>query len=241
MFKGLFEAPFKAPFKECSMRNLLTLGVAALLSGCIGVEPSRPEPSYQPAYPLLPPPPAPSSGGLYQMGYGMDLYDDRRATRAGDIVTILLQERTQSSKSAETNISKGSAAEMPEPTILGSIVSGSGAAGLFNSIENSNKFNGAADSDQSNSLTGTISAVVTAVYPNGLLQVQGEKWLKLNRGEEYVRVSGLVRQEDIDGSNRVSSLKLADARLAYSGTGELADSNSAGWLMRFFLSPLMPF
>jgi flagellar L-ring protein FlgH len=79
------------------------------------------------------------------------------------------------------------------------------------------------------------------VYPNGLLQVQGEKWLKLNRGEEYVRVSGLVRQEDIDGSNRVSSLKLADARLAYSGTGELADSNSAGWLMRFFLSPLMPF
>jgi len=224
------------------MRNMLLFAAALLLlAGCVGVQPKRAEPSYQPAYPLLPPPPLPQSGGLYQSGYGINLYNDRRGTRAGDIVTIILQERTQSSKSAATNISKGSVSELPEPTILGSVISGSGTNGLFNSIENSNKFNGAADSDQSNSLTGTISAVVTAVYPNGLLQVQGEKWLQLNRGEEYVRVSGLVREEDIDGSNAVSSLRLADARLAYSGTGELADSNTAGWLTRFFLSPLLPF
>ncbi len=224
------------------MARFVLLALAALLvSGCIGVTPKRPEPSYQPAYPLLPPPPTPTAGALFQTGYGINLYDDRRATRAGDIVTIVLQEKTQSSKSAATNISKGSTSELPEPTILGSVISGSGTNGLFNSIDNKNKFNGAADSDQSNSLTGTISAVVTAVYPNGLLQVQGEKWLQLNRGEEYVRVSGLVRQEDIDGSNAVSSLRLADARLAYSGTGELADANAAGWLTRFFLSPFMPF
>jgi flagellar L-ring protein precursor FlgH len=224
------------------MRSVVLIAVVSLMaSGCIGIQPKRPEPSYQPAYPLLPPPPTPQSGGLYQTGYGMNLYDDRRGTRAGDIVTIVLQEKTQSSKSAATNISKDSSSELPEPTVLGSVISGSGTNGLFNSIENKNKFNGAAGSDQSNSLTGTISAVVTAVYPNGLLQVQGEKWLQLNRGEEYVRVSGLVREEDIDGSNAVSSLRLADARLAYSGTGELADSNTAGWLTRFFLSPLLPF
>ena len=214
---------------------------AVAIGGCIPMTPHRSEPSYEPAYPLMPPPPVPTSGGLYQTGYGMDLYDDHRAMHAGDIVTIVLQEVTKSSKSAATNINKGSSSELPEPTVLGSVISGSNPKGLLNSIENSNKFNGAADSDQSNSLTGTISAVVTAVYPNGLLQVQGEKWLQLNRGEEYVRVSGLVRREDIDGSNMVSSLKLADARLAYSGTGELADANSAGWLTRFFLSPFMPF
>ena len=73
------------------------------------------------------------------------------------------------------------------------------------------------------------------------MQIQGEKWLNLNRGEEYVRVSGLARPEDIDGDNVVSSLRLADARIAYSGTGELADTNRAGWLTRFFLGPLMPF
>ena len=223
------------------MRVMLIAFAGLLAVGCIGVHPKRSEPSYQPAYPLLPPPPAPAAGALYQTGFGINLYDDRRAMRAGDIVTIVLQEKTRSSKTAATNISKGSVSEMPEPTVLGSVISGSGTAGLFNSIENSNKFNGAADSDQSNSLSGTISAVVTAVFPNGLLQVQGEKWLQLNRGEEYVRVSGLVRQEDIDGSNAVSSLRLADARLAYSGTGELADSNTAGWLTRFFLSPFMPF
>ena len=218
---------------------LALLAVAAV--GCIPLTPHRPEPTYEPAYPLLPPPPAPTGGGLYQTGFGVDLFDDHRAMRAGDIVTIVLQEVTKSSKSAATNINKGSSSELPEPTVLGSIISGSNPNGLLNSIENSNKFNGAAGSDQSNSLSGTISAVVTAVYPNGLLQVQGEKWLQLNRGEEYVRVSGIVRREDIDGSNMVSSLKLADARLAYSGTGELADANSAGWLTRFFLSPFMPF
>ncbi len=220
---------------------LLVLLSVCALSGCIGLTPHRSEPTYDPVYPVVPPAAPSQNGGLYQTGYGIDLFDDRRAMRAGDILTIVLQERTQSSKSAATTISKNSASELPEPTILGSVISGSGTNGLFNSIENSNKFNGAAGSDQSNSLSGTISAVVTAVYPNGLLRVQGEKWLQLNRGEEYVRVSGLVRQEDIDGSNAVSSLRLADARLAYSGTGELADSNAAGWLTRFFLSPWMPF
>jgi flagellar L-ring protein FlgH len=214
---------------------------ATVVAGCIPTMPHRSEPSYEPAYPLLPPPAPAIAGGLYQADFGIDLYDDHRAMRGGDIVTIVLQEVTKSSKSAATNINKGSSSELPEPTILGSVISGSSPKGLLNSIENSNKFNGTAGSDQSNSLTGTISAVVTAVYPNGLLQVQGEKWLQLNRGEEYVRVSGLVRREDIDGSNMVSSLKLADARLAYSGTGELADANSAGWLTRFFLSPFMPF
>lgn len=224
------------------MRNaVVILVIVLLMAGCIETPPKRAEPNYQPTYPLLAPPPAPAAGALYQTGYGVNLYDDRRATRAGDIVTIILQEKTKSSKSAATNMSKGSSTALPEPTVLGSVISGSGAGGLFSSIDNSNKFNGAAGSDQSNSLTGTISAIVTAVFPNGLLQVQGEKWLKLNRGEEYVRVSGLVRQEDIDGSNSVSSLRLADARLAYSGTGELADSNAAGWLTRFFLSPWMPF
>jgi flagellar L-ring protein precursor FlgH len=74
-----------------------------------------------------------------------------------------------------------------------------------------------------------------------LMLVQGEKWLNLNRGEEYIRVSGLLRPEDIDANNTVSSLRLADARIAYSGTGELADSNQPGWLTRFFLNPIFPF
>jgi flagellar L-ring protein precursor FlgH len=76
--------------------------------------------------------------------------------------------------------------------------------------------------------------------PNGILRVRGEKWLRLNQGDEYIRLNGLVRVDDIDGTNRVSSQRLADARITYSGRGALADSNSAGWLTRFFNSPFFP-
>lgn len=83
--------------------------------------------------------------------------------------------------------------------------------------------------------------MVHRVLPNGLLQVKGEKQLTLNQGEEMLRVAGYVRVEDIDTDNRVSSLRIANARIGYSGSGALADANSPGWLMRFFASPLMPF
>jgi len=65
--------------------------------------------------------------------------------------------------------------------------------------------------------------------------------LYLNQGEEFLRVSGFVRAEDIDAENRISSQRVANARIAYSGRGSLADSNQAGWLTRFFNSPWMPF
>ena len=77
--------------------------------------------------------------------------------------------------------------------------------------------------------------------PNGVLKVRGEKWLELNQGEEYIRLRGLVRPDDINKNNQVSSQKIADARITYAGKGAIADSNAAGWLVQFFNSPWMPF
>jgi flagellar L-ring protein precursor FlgH len=79
------------------------------------------------------------------------------------------------------------------------------------------------------------------VLPNGLLRIAGDKTLTLNQGEEFIRLRGFVRAADIDADNRVSSQRIADARIAYSGQGSLADANSPGWVTRFFASPLMPF
>ena len=149
--------------------------------------------------------------------------------------------RTRSSKSAETSVKKGTKNEILNPKILGNIMGGSDPTDIFNELESSTEFGGEGESDQSNSLSGTLTAAVAKVMPNGLLLVQGEKWFQLNRGEEYVRVSGLVRPEDISGDNTVSSQRLADARIAYSGTGELAQANEAGWLTRFFLGTVFPF
>jgi flagellar L-ring protein precursor FlgH len=168
------------------------------------------------------------------------LYGDSRAGEVGDVVTIVFEERTQSSKSAGTTISKESDNEILNPTLFGNLLRGH-TEPLGNEIESSSDFKGQGKSDQRNSLSGTLTAVVAEVLPNGLLLVQGEKWLNLNRGEEYLRVSGLLRPEDIDGNNSVSSLRLGDARIAYSGTGELANSNSSGWLTRFFMNPIFPF
>ena len=78
------------------------------------------------------------------------------------------------------------------------------------------------------------------VLPNGTLQIKGEKALRLNQGDEYIRLTGLVRIDDINRYNQVSSQSVANAKISYAGRGVLNDSNSAGWLTRFFASPLFP-
>lgn len=82
---------------------------------------------------------------------------------------------------------------------------------------------------------------VAEVLPNGNLVVRGEKWMTLNRGDEFIRISGIVRPDDISPNNTVVSTRLANAQISYSGTGTLADSQSMGWLARFFNSEYWPF
>ena len=93
----------------------------------------------------------------------------------------------------------------------------------------------------SNSLTGNISVTIHEVLANGVLIVKGEKWLTLNQGDEYIRVSGMIRPQDISADNTVNSTQIADARISYSGTGAVHDSNTMGWLSQFFIGQLWPF
>jgi len=81
---------------------------------------------------------------------------------------------------------------------------------------------------------------VHKILANGVLVVRGEKWLTLNQGDEYMRVTGLVRTDDIERDNTISSQRIANARISYAGRGALSDSNSAGWLTRIFNHPLFP-
>ena len=227
--------------KTVNINWLAGLVMTLFVSGCVTPVPTRQEPLYKPVWPQMEPAKPASPGSLYAVNHSLALFGDRRADSIGDVVTIVLEERTRSSKSAETSLKKGTTNEILNPKILGSLVQGTGDTDMFNSLESGTEFSGEGESDQSNSLSGTLTAVVANVLPNGLLLVQGEKWFQLNRGEEYVRVSGLVRPEDINGDNTVSSQRLADARIAYSGTGEMAQANEAGWLTRFFLGTVYPF
>jgi flagellar L-ring protein precursor FlgH len=112
---------------------------------------------------------------------------------------------------------------------------------LNNSINDASKFDGEGASKQSNSLTGYVTVTVARVLPNGNLFVKGEKWIGINQGREYVRLSGVIRPIDLAADNSISSHKVANVNVSYGGKGALADANAQGWLSRFFNSPWTPF
>lgn len=217
------------------MRYLAVCLGAALLSACAALPPEPPVVADAPL-PIVPMVRKGQSGGVFMADTPLSLVSDARVFRSGDVLTVLLQETTQASKKADTQFGKSSSATAaPTTTIFGQ----SYKTDIGMSAQRD--FSGTATSTQQNALQGAITVVVLEVLPNGLLHVQGEKSLYLNQGEEMVRVSGYVRPADVDTDNQVSSLRIANARIAYAGRGTLADANSAGWLTRFFTSPWMPF
>lgn len=175
------------------------------------------------------------SGAIYQPARNFSFYGDQVAINVGDILTVVLQERTSASKSADTSYDKDDELGFNEATILGNTLSFKGSS-LLSDPSFEREFDGSASSDQSNSLTGSISVTVSQVLPNGILRIRGEKWLRLNQGDEYIRLTGLVRPQDIGTDNTIPSSKIADARIAYGGTGEFDNVNRQGWLTRFFNS-----
>jgi len=181
--------------------------------------------------------PRPANGAIFQVDDGYaPLTSGARAARVGDMLTIVLAERTQASKSnaAKTDRS-GSIGLTPPATGPASFFSPTDIAASGN-----NAFDGKGEATQSNQLNGEISVTVAEVYPNGTMLVRGEKLLTLNRGDENIRISGIVRDADIGADNRVSSTRVANARITYAGKGEIARASRQGWLQRFF-SMLSPF
>jgi flagellar L-ring protein precursor FlgH len=102
-------------------------------------------------------------------------------------------------------------------------------------------FKGEADNTQNNELTGSITVMVTEVLGNGNMRVRGEKRVGMTGGNEYIRVSGIVRPEDIDVDNTVDSTRVGDASLIYVGDGQTTMATTMGWLAKFFISAMMPF
>ena len=220
---------------------LIALTATMLLSGCVQkqVQPNNPE--YAPIQPQAMVTPKPIDGSIYNSATSVNLYGDGRAHRIGDILTVVLEESTDSQKSATTELDKTGSTSLEQATVLGTPVTAFGNPVSFTLPSSTTSFSGEGSSDMSNSLSGEITVTVHNVLPNGILIVKGEKWLTLNQGDEYIRISGMVRPQDIGSDNSVVSTKLADARIAYSGTGAVNDTNVMGWVSRFFISALMPF
>jgi flagellar L-ring protein precursor FlgH len=217
------------------MKYLTAALCAILLTGCASAPPRQAMNDDDDFVPMARTSSRGVSGGVFT-GEAVSLTSDSRAYRVGDAVTVILQETTQASKRAGTSFSKGSSVGVSPIAALGKTF---GKTAI--DISADREFEGDATSTQQNALSGALTVIVQEVLPNGLLRVAGEKNLTLNQGEEFVRLKGFIRAQDIDNDNQVSSLRVANARIAYSGKGALADANQPGWLTRFFNSPLMPF
>lgn len=230
--------------------KLLLAGLLTLLfSGCATMPPSRDNyrPTMPPAYTSV----EPIGGSIYQAARDVRLFEDVKARRIGDTLTVVLQERTSASKSAKTSADKEQETTIANPTFFGASPQFN-LPGLIpldsnrdNTLEQNlraeRSFKGEADTSQSNSLSGEITVTIADVLPNGNLVVRGEKWLTLNQGEEFIQISGIVRPQDVGTDNRILSTLIGDARITYSGQGMLAESNKMGWLARFFNHPVWPF
>jgi flagellar L-ring protein precursor FlgH len=218
-------------------RAVLACILAAALAGCASHHP-KPDPVVATK---LPPPTPRTDGAIFQAGQQMELFADLKARRVGDVLTITLNEATNASKSAVTKTAKTTSVANTGPTVFGKTITTKGVPILNTSMSGADSFDGEGSSAQSNSIVGALTVTVVDVRPNGNLVVQGDKTLKLNQGDEFVHIAGVIRPADIATDNTVTSDKLADAHISYSGKGAVDSSNRIGWLARFFNSPFAPF
>ena len=225
------------------MKPVLALAALSVIlaspahAGLFGGKKPAPPPEYRVTMPApQPAAPPPANGAIFQASSGYaGLYEGARARAVGDPLTIVLVERTSASKSAGSKLDSGGAVGLTPPS--------TGPLSLFNPTDarasGTRNFGGTGSADQSNALSGEVSVTVAEVLPNGTLVVQGQKTVTLNRGDEFLQIRGLVRPADISADNRVLSTRVADARIAYTGRGDVARASRQGWFSRFFqiLSP----
>lgn len=221
------------------VRNILLLSSLVMLVSC--ASPKRGDVEYAPVKPMVQAGPVQHSDSIYQTGTAWLLLEDIKPRRVGDMLTVLLEEKTDASKNADTDTKKDTDNKIEALQFLGAPVTYKDRQILDTALKSSYNFTGEADSSQSNSLTGSVTVTVVEVLANGHLVVQGEKWININEGDEYIRLRGIVRPSDITPENTVSSERVANADIQYSGKGSLSNANKQGWLAKFFNSPWMPF
>lgn len=217
-------------------------GLLYLLAACALVPP---EPVVTGPLTALPPPaPAPdvvANGSIYQpAAYGhYPLFEDRRPRHVGDIVTVIIQERTNATKSVDTSTKRTGSADMGITLAPAFLPSDLGPRQNFDA-SGGNQSQGKGSSSANNFFNGSLTTTVVGVLPNGNLQLAGEKQIAINRGSETIRFSGVVDPRSISGSGSVPSTQVADARIEYRSQGVMDEVQQMGWLQRFFLN-ISPF
>jgi len=226
------------------MKRLFTLVTAlactALLGACGTLYPEpRVKMSTTPVVDLpLMPPQASTSGSIYQAASYRPLFEDNRARLVGDTLTVVITENINASQTSSSNMERANsiaAGITALPSIsANSFANGRASVGTSSDIKHA----GTGANANVNTFTGTITAVVTAVLPNGHLMITAEKQIGVNHNVDVLRFSGQVDPRAIGQGNSIPSTLIANVRIEQRGQGAFADANGIGWLSRFFLNLL---
>ncbi|HCH24464.1 MAG TPA: hypothetical protein DE179_09245 [Oceanospirillaceae bacterium] len=217
--------------------KLVTIVLTTVLLGACASKPMPVKTSdFSPVLPPVPIEKTVADGSIYSGGINDGLFGDRKAYRVGDIITIMLREKTMSQKSAsnvtsrKSNNNALSATQIAKFGTPGGLLLPTDTTMGSTSIDNT----GNGSTSQSNTLGGDISATVVRVLTNGNLIIRGEKMISLNDGNEYIQISGMIRSEDVQPDNTVLSKRIANAEISYSGDGDYVDATKAGWGTKLF-------
>ncbi len=160
------------------------------------------------------------------------LFTDLKASRVGDILTVLIVERTSASNVSRTEITKDSKFELDAGPGFGAWpfreIPVFGAEGTSKN-ESSNE----GKTTRTGSITTQMAVRVVGIKPNGDLVIEGTRVLGINNDKEMLVVTGIVRAQDVSPENTVFSHQIADAQITYRGKGAAASGGKPGWIIRF--------
>ncbi len=179
-----------------------------------------------------------SSGAIFSNAAFTPLFEDRRARRVGDTLTVVINEKLSASRSSDTSSQRSGSTTAAAPKIGG--MPGKFMQDMTVNGSSDSKFDSKGATTSDNTFTGTITVTVVEVLPNGNMEVSGEKQIGINRDSQTIRLSGVVNPNTIVSGNTVSSTQIADARVDFRGKGGIDEAQTMGWIARFFLS-VLPF
>jgi flagellar L-ring protein precursor FlgH len=217
--------------------QLLTIFFIVTLSACGTVPPTNVhQPMSARPVPLIPL--AATPGAIYVSNDNTPLFEIKRARKVGDVLTILINEKTNATKKGNSSAQRSQTSNYGVSALAG--LPGKGLLGSNLSASSAHKFDGKGETNANDTFSGIITVTVIEVFANGNLLVSGEKQTGVNQDTEFVRFSGVIDPTRIGFGNSISSIEVADAHIEYRGTGTVDSAQIMGWLAKFFLT-FLPF
>jgi flagellar L-ring protein precursor FlgH len=230
------------------LRSLLIPIVALLAAGCVShVKPYQPKKRrYNLPVPHAAFDAGKSKGSLFDpSGVGMRLTTDARAQAVNDVVVVIIDEQATARRNTGTETTRQDSQSLQLTNFLSLVAKlqkenpdfkGETAVQLAQAAS----FKGEGKTSRSDQLKATVPAMVRQVLPNGNLFIEGHRVVLLNQEENHFYISGVIRPEDIDGAGQVTSSRIADAQIEFTGRGDLSSASTKGWLSRL-LDVIWPF